>query len=107
MSPEWKYYDRLKGDLTSQQVYSTGQIILDVNDIFKSIQGKAIDTVSNYSPELAMSQKIDHSFYVETILKDGIDMLEEDQLENFYFLSGMHIPNFCNKIGRASCRERV
>ncbi|NLB72816.1 MAG: hypothetical protein GX795_02130, partial [Firmicutes bacterium] len=26
VSPEWKYYERLKSDLTSQQIYATGQI---------------------------------------------------------------------------------
>ena len=100
ISPEWKYYDRLKNDLTSQQIYSTGQIIFDTNDIFKNIRLKAIDTFNNYSPELTMSQKMDYSFYIETILKDGIDMLGEGQLANFYFLSGIHIPNFCNIIAK-------
>lgn len=99
-SPEWKYHDRIKSDLTSQQIYATGQIILDTDDIFKKIQEKAIDAYNNYSPELTVSQKTDYSFYIETLLKDGIDMLENHQIENFYFLSGMHIPRFCDIIAK-------
>jgi hypothetical protein len=33
-------------------------------------------------------------------MKDGIDMLAASELENFYFLSGMHIPKLCNILGR-------
>lgn len=100
VSPEWKYYDRLKGDLTSQQIYSSGEIVFDSNDIFKNIQQKAIEILQNYKPNLSSSEKEDYSFYVETIMKDGIDMLEDGQLEGFYFLSGMHIPKFCNIIAK-------
>lgn len=100
ISPEWKYYDRLKGDLTAQQIYATGKIILDSNNIFETIQGKAIHILQNYNPELSVSEKVDYSFYVETIMKDGIDMLGDSQLENFFFLSGLHIPKFCNIIAK-------
>lgn len=106
-SPEWKYHDRIKSDLTSQQIYATGQIILDTDDIFKKIQEKAIDTYNNYSPELTVSQKTDYSFYIETLLKDGIDMLEDNQIENFCFLSGMHIPRFCDIIAKMRRRYPV
>lgn len=98
ISPEWKYYDRLKVDLTSQQIYSTGKIILDTNDIFKDIQQKAINILQDYNPKINKTQKEDYSFYVETIMKDGIDMLGDGKIENFYFLSGMHIPKFCDII---------
>jgi len=100
VSPEWKYYDRLKDDLTSQQIYASGEIILDTNDIFKNIQQKAIEILQNYNPILSSSEKAGYSFYVETIMKDGIDMLQDGQLEGFYFLSGMHIPEFCNIIAK-------
>lgn len=100
ISPEWKYYDRLKADLTSQQIYATGQVVFDSNDIFKNIQQKSINILQNYNPELSISDKTDYSFYVETIMKDGIDMLGDGQLESFYFLSGMHIPKFCNIIAK-------
>lgn len=100
VSPEWKYYDRLKSDLISQQIYSSGKIIFDSNDTFKNIQQKAIEYSRNYNPELSASEKVDYSFYVETIMKDGIDMLVDGELEGFYFLSGMHIPKFCNIIAK-------
>ena len=100
ISPKWKYYERLESDLTSQQIYATGQIIFDTNNIFKNIQKKAIDILENYNPNLDIAERIDYSFYVETIMKDGIDMLEASELENFYFLSGMHIPKFCNIVAK-------
>lgn len=98
ISPEWKYYDRLKVDLTSQQIYSTGKIILDSNNIFKDIQQKSINILQDYNPGINMTQKAEYSFYVETIMKDGIDMLGDEKIESFYFISGMHIPKFCNII---------
>ena len=100
ISPEWKYYDRLKSDLTSQQIYSTGKIVLDLNNIFKNIQEEAIKCVENYCSNLTLENKKDYSFYIETLLKDGIDMLEAGKIENFYFISGMHLPNFCNIISK-------
>lgn len=100
ISPEWKYYDRLKKDLTSQQIYASGIIILDSNDIFRDIQHKSINILENYNPELSIPEKVDYSFYIETIMKDGIDMLGNGQIENFYFLSGMHIPKFCSIIAK-------
>ena len=100
ISPEWKYYDRLKKDLTSQQIYATGKIILDPNDVFQNIQQKSISVLEMFNPQITVSEKYDYSFYVENIMKDGIDMLGKGQLENFYFLSGMHIPKFCNIIAK-------
>lgn len=100
ISPEWKYFDRLKGDLTSQQIYSTGKIVLDTNNIFNDIQQKSIAILKKYNPVFALSEKLDYSFYVETIMRDGMDMLGDDKLENFYFLSGMHIPRLCNIIAK-------
>ena len=100
VSPEWKYYDRLKKDLTSQQIYARGRIVLDSNDVFQNIQQKSINILEKFNPQLSMSDRSDYSFYVETIMKDGIDMLGKGQLEGFYFLSGMHIPKFCNIIAK-------
>ena len=48
-----------------------------------------------------MRERTDYSFYVETIMKDGIDMLAASELENFCFLSGMHIPKLCNIVAKA------
>ncbi len=99
-SPEWKYYERLKSDLTSQQIYATGQIIFDANNTFRNIQKAAISILENYAPKLDIRERTDYSFYVETIMKDGIDMLGVSELETFYFLSGMHIPKLCNIVAK-------
>ena len=99
-SPEWKYYERLKSDLTSQQIYATGQVIFDANNRFKNIQKAAISILENYAPKLDIRERTDYSLYVETIMKDGIDMLAASELENFYFLSGMHIPKLCNIVAK-------
>lgn len=107
ISPKWKYYDRLKNDLTSQQIYSTGKIIFDSKNIFKNIQEKAIEVSQSYNPKISKSERLDYSFYIETIMKDGIDMLEDGQFENFYFLSGIHIPKFCNIIAKTKKKYPV
>lgn len=100
ISPEWKYYDRLKSDLTSQQIYSTGKIVFDTRNIFNNIKEKAVIALQSYNPELSISEKADYSFYVETIMRDGIDMVVNGELGNYHFLSGMHIPRFCNIIAK-------
>jgi len=100
VSPEWKYYERLKSDPTSQQIYATGQIIFDTNSVFRKIQKAAISIFENYDLELDIRERTDYSFYVETIMKDGIDVLTASELENFYFLSGMHIPKLCNIVAK-------
>jgi len=98
MSPEWKYYDRLKRDLISQQIYANGKILLDKDGIFHKIQSSAIERLKTYNLKLSEGDKADYSFYVETIMKDGIGMLTNNQMENFYYLLGIHIPKFCNII---------
>lgn len=100
ISPEWKYYDMLKNDLTSQEIYSKGKIIFDTANIFNNIKLKARELLDSYKPTLSLSDKTDYSFYVETIMKDGIDMLGTGELENFKFLSGIHIPRFCDIIAK-------
>ncbi|HHX25186.1 MAG TPA: hypothetical protein GX721_00795 [Firmicutes bacterium] len=39
-----------------------------------NIQKAAVDIFENYDPELDMRERTDYSFYVETIMKDGIDV---------------------------------
>lgn len=56
--------------------------------------------MDSYKPILSLSDKTDYSFYVETIMKDGIDMLGNGELENFKFLSGIHISRFCDIIAK-------
>ncbi len=73
---------------------------IDIFFIWKRFNKKSIKVLQNYNPKLSACDKSDYSFYVETIMKDGIDMLEDGQLEGFYFLSGMHIPKFFNIIAK-------
>ncbi len=94
-SPEWKYYDRLKGDLVAQRIYAAGKIVLDSGDRFRRIQQEAQKKVQAYQPEMSPQEKVDLSFQVETIMKDGMDLLEADKRDSFRYLAGLKIPQLC------------
>lgn len=95
-STEESYYKRLENDLVSQQIYSKGKILRDKDNILKNIQLKAIEIVNNYNPVLTENYKIDLSFYIETMKKDGEDLLLKNNISQFKYFSGIHIPKFTN-----------
>lgn len=98
VSTEEKYYNRMKNDLVSQQIYSTGKIIVDIEDKFNKIQETARELVAEYSVNISNNEKIDISFYIETIKRDGEDLLISDQLAQFKYFTGMHIPKFSDLV---------
>jgi predicted nucleotidyltransferase len=95
-SPEWKYYDRLKADLVSQRVYASGRIVLDTEGVFERVQQAARQKVRDFAPRMSVQEKMDWSFHIETVMKDGIDLLEAGKKSDFCYLAGRHVPQFCD-----------
>ncbi len=102
LSPEWKYYDRMETDLISVRIYSSGKILFDKNDILKNIVTKAKSKRDTYCPDIDKKKRRDFSFYIESIYTDGIDMLDNNNFENFNVFAGIQIEKICSII----CQNR-
>lgn len=101
LSPEWKYYDRLEKDLAAQQIYAMGRVTWDPEGLFGKIKQAAERKVREYAPRLCAAERASLSFHVETILKDGMDLLGSGQMDDFRYLTGRHIPRFCDMAAKA------
>lgn len=106
-SPEWKYYDRLHKDATARRIYAGGRIILDTNDKLAHIQQAAQAQLSEAMPALILQEKLDLSFQVETIKKDGEDLILAGRKEDFAYFSGRHVPRLCDLQARALGKHPV
>ncbi len=95
-SPEWKYYERLNSDLVAQQIYASGKIVFDSQEIFQKFQAVAQNKVQNYVSTMNVQERTDYSFHVETVMHDGLDLLEVGKRDNFLYLAGRYIPQFCD-----------
>jgi predicted nucleotidyltransferase len=102
LSPEWKYYHRMENDLTSVRIYSSGKILFDKNDVLKNIIIQARNKRDNYCPEIDKKKRRDLSFYIESIYTDGIDMLDNNNFENFNIFACIQIEKICGII----CQNR-
>ena len=91
ISPEWKYYERINNDLQSLRIYSSGIILFDENDVFKKIKEASINKIKNITFDTSINKKADYSFYIETILKDGIDIFDSQKYLDFNIFVGSHI----------------
>lgn len=91
ISPEWKYYDRLRTDKTSMRIYSSSLILLDHNNIIKKIQKTAIKKINNYSCDLSVKAKKDYKFWLETIRFDGKDLFDKGDYYDFAYFTGVNL----------------
>lgn len=90
ISPEWKYYDRLKTDKASMRIYSTSKILLDFENKLEKVQKTAIEKVKKYSSDLSMDKRKDYKFWLETIKSDGEDLFDKGDFYNFIFFTGIN-----------------
>lgn len=93
-SPEWKYYDRIRNDRTSQHIYANGKILLDQDRIMSKIQEEAKNKIKNGTCPLGEKEKYDKSFWVETVMNDGIDLYHKKQFDNFVLFTGSCLEKF-------------
>lgn len=91
ISPEWKYYDRLRTDKTSMRIYSSSQILFDHNNIIKKIQETAAKKIRNYSCDLSVKTKKDYKFWLETICSDGKDLFDNGDYYDFIYFTGVNL----------------
>ena len=98
ISPEWKYYDRLKLDTVSMRIYSTGKILYDKENKLHDIQKEAIERVGSFTWNLTEAQKKDMKYYIETIQKDGLDMYEKKDYSNFLLFTSSTLEEMCKII---------
>lgn len=98
ISPEWKYFDRLKNDYIAMRIYSTAKILYDKEKKLEKIKRKAIDVVSNFSWNLTDIQKKDMKFHVETIQFDGLDIYDNKDYNNFLLFTSSNLEQMCKMI---------
>lgn len=91
ISPEWKYYDRLRTDKVSMKIYSTSKILLDSENKFEKVQKIAIEKVKEYSCDLSIDSRKDYKFWLETICSDGEDLFDKGDYYNFLFFIGVNL----------------
>jgi len=91
ISPEWKYYDRLRTDRTSMRIYSSSIILLDTEKRLEKIQNTAFTKVKEYKIELNVDVRKDYKFWLATICSDGEDLLDKGQYSSFLFFSGANL----------------
>ncbi|WIV12724.1 nucleotidyltransferase domain-containing protein [Proteiniborus sp. MB09-C3] len=91
ISPEWKYYDRLRTDKVSMKIYSTSRVLLDSEKKFEKIQKTAIEKVKEYSCNLSIDSRKDYKFWLETISSDGEDLFDKGDYYNFLFFVGVNL----------------
>ena len=91
INPEWKYYKGILEDKTTLHILSSGKVLFDTNESMKRLKEKAIEKISEYSPQLSDQKKKDYAFHLETIKKDGEDLFERKQMEDFSFFTGSKI----------------
>lgn len=96
ISPEWKYYDRLRTDKTSMRIYSSSNIICDPDGRLRKIKKVAQDKVNEYSCNLNEDTRKDYKFWLETISADGEDLFEKGDYNNFLFFTGTNLPRMAN-----------
>jgi hypothetical protein len=95
ISPEWKYYDRIKTDLTAIRIYSKGVILLDSEGKFEEISKRATLKIDSYNGVIEEVHRPDYKFYVETIFHDGIDMFDSGEFSDFVFFTSTSLDNLC------------
>lgn len=92
ISPEWKYYDRLRTDLVSVRIYSSAKILLDPGNKLQKIREVALKKMRDYAPTLNEDSRRSYQFWLETICSDGEDLFESQDYASFLFFTGVNLP---------------
>lgn len=110
VSPEWKYYDRLRTDGASMKIYSTSKILVDPENKLKKIQKTAIERIKDYSCSLSIDNRKDYKFWLETIRSDGEDLFDKGDFYNFLFFIGANLQKMnallCKLHNKLPCYEK-
>lgn len=99
ISPEWKYYDRLRTDKISMRIYSTSMIVVDPQNKLENIKNTAIRKIEEYKSNINTDMKRDYKFWLETICSDGEDLFDKGDYSNFLFFTGYNL----NKMNDLLC----
>ncbi|MBM7614133.1 nucleotidyltransferase domain-containing protein [Alkaliphilus hydrothermalis] len=91
ISPEWKYYDRLRTDQTSMRIYSSSMILFDSEKKLEKIQSTAMTKVKEYKSDLNDDRRKDYKFWLETICSDGEDLFDKGDYSGFLFFTGSNL----------------
>ena len=91
LSPEWKYYDRMRTDPVSVRLYSRGKALWDPDGRMARIIATAQEKATESPSPLSDDSKRDLAFWLETIRRDGEDLFRVGALDNFAYLTSVSL----------------
>lgn len=91
ISPEWKFYDRMRTDPVAVRVYSQSKIVFDPYEKLKRIQSVASNLAQQLHRPLTEQQKRSYLFWLETIRNDGTDLFDQGQYANFAYFASVNL----------------
>ncbi len=100
MSPEWKFYDRMRGDPVSVRVYSQGRVIDDPEGRLQKIIDTAKEKAAERPPAPDERLRRDFKFWLETIRRDGEDLFDRKSFDNLAYFIGANLPRMTDLAAR-------
>ncbi|MHB8928572.1 MAG: nucleotidyltransferase domain-containing protein [Bacillota bacterium] len=100
MSPEWKFYDRMRSDPVSVRVYSQAKVIHDPEGRLQKIIDTAKEKAAERPPAPDDALRRDLKFWLETIRRDGEDLFDRESFDNLTYFIGANLPRMTELAGR-------
>ncbi len=100
MSPEWKFYDRMRSDPVSVSVYSQAKVIHDPEGRLQKIIDTAKEKAAERPPTPDEDLRRDLKFWLETIRRDGEDLFDRESFDNLTYFIGANLPRMTELAGR-------
>lgn len=100
MSPEWKFYDRMRSDPVSVSVYSQAKVIHDPEGRLQKIIDTAKEKAAERPPTPDEELRRDLKFWLETIRRDGEDLFDRESFDNLTYFIGANLPRMTELAGR-------
>ena len=91
LSPEWKYYDRLRTDHIAMKIYATSKILYDPEGRLERIRQAAEQQIEKYVSSVDEKRIPDIVFWLETIRKDGEDLWQQGRHADFLYFTGSQL----------------
>lgn len=92
ISPEWKFYDRLKTDPVSLRVYSQAKVLDDPDGRLQKIIDAAGQKAAERPPAPEGQERRDLKFWLETIRRDGEDLFDSDSFDDLAYFISANLP---------------
>lgn len=100
ISPEWKFYDRLKADPVSIRVYSRAKVLYDPDGRLRRLIDAARKKAEERRPVPEEQERRDLEFWLETIRWDGEDLFDGSSFDDLAYFIGANLPRLTDLAAR-------